>query len=108
MFKVDGNNIYLTRGDTAVIELTITDGEGETYDYSNDTVKFAVKRFVTDATPVIEKTFEDGSITITPEDTKELSFGPYLYDIQLTSEDGETVATVIIPSTFTVGPEVTD
>ena len=46
------------------------------------------------------------AIHIRPEDTKELSFGKYLYDIQLTTADGD-IYTVIPPTTFEILKEVT-
>ena len=108
MLKVDGNNIFLTRGDSATLELSVTQDE-ETYDFSGDDVVFSVKRFVTDKEAVIKKTFEDGKISFAPEDTADLPFGTYLYDVQLTHTSGEdvTVCTVIVPTTFIIGAEVT-
>lgn len=114
MLKVSGNKIYLTRGDSAVFELNVTDPQGDSYDFSNDEVKFTVKKSCDDAKAVIEKTFdENGQITFTPDDTKDLSFGNYFYDVQLThteTVDEETVTTVdtiIVPSTFVIGAECT-
>ena len=43
---------------------------------------------------------------IEPEDTKFLSFGKYLYDVELTTASGD-VYTVIVPTTFEVLKEVT-
>ena len=52
--------------------------------------------------------FEDGNanIEITPNDTKDIPFKTYVYDIQLNRVDG-TVNTIIPPSNFTIGGEVT-
>lgn len=108
MLKIDGNNIYLTRGDSAAIALEIKNGETD-YDFSSDTVKFAVKKNVQDQNKVIEKTFdENGQIVLTPEDTKTLNFGQYWYDVQLEHDNDGTVevATVIVPSVFEIGAEV--
>lgn len=114
MLKVDEKNrIYLTRGDSATLKLSVTDSEGADYDFSGDEVKFSMKRYVSDANPVVQKTFdENGQITFTPEDTAELGFGDYLYDVQLSHTDESTgtvyVDTIIIPTTFTVGAEISD
>lgn len=108
MLKISGDNLYLTRGDNATIKLEISSGE-ETYDFSNDVVKFALKKNVNDRQKLIEKTFdENGQIYITPDDTKDLNFGDYVYDVELQHENGEEIeiATVIVPSTFTIGAEV--
>lgn len=123
MFKISGNNIYLTRGDSAAIELQVVNGETP-YDFSEDEVKFSLKKRLSDKQPLIQKTFgnydsetDKASITIEPEDTAGLDFGDYLYDIQLKhteepEQEGDepvvTVDTIIVPSTFTIGAEVTD
>lgn len=117
MLKVSGNSIYLTRGDSACFELEVEDSEGNTYDYSEDTVVFSLKKRCSDPTVLIQKTFdEDGKIYFDPADTAKLAFGDYLYDIQLThteepEQEGDdpvvTVDTIIVPSTFTIGAEVT-
>ena len=85
MLVVDSEsmNIKLTRGDSAKFELTLTDSEGETYDYSNDTVKFGVKRSAFDENCVIEKDVVDGVITLEPADTESMEFGDYLYSIEV-------------------------
>lgn len=44
-------------------------------------------------------------INILPEDTESLRFGKYVYDVQLTFNGA--VKTIIKPSTFTIGEEVT-
>ena len=84
MLTVDEkNNVVLTRGDSAKFELTLTDSEGETYDYSNDEVKFGVKRSAFDASCVLEKTVEDGVIELEPADTESMEFGDYLYAVEV-------------------------
>ena len=108
MLKIDGNNIYLTRGDSAAFALEIKNGEQD-YDFSGDVVKFAVKKNVNDKNKVIEKNFdENGQIVFTPQDTKTLNFGQYWYDVQLEHDNDGTVevATVIVPSVFEIGAEV--
>lgn len=77
------NNVTLTRGDSAKFELTLTDSKGETYDYSNDKVKFGVKRSAFDATCVLEKDVIDGVITLEPADTESMEFGDYLYSVEV-------------------------
>ena len=44
-------------------------------------------------------------LQIDPEDTKNLSFGSYIYDIELTTNDG-FVDTFIGPATFKITKEV--
>lgn len=44
-------------------------------------------------------------LTLNPEDTKDFDFGKYVYDIQLTKEDG-TVDTFITKTTIKITEEV--
>ena len=121
--KLDNNKvaIYLTRGDTAdlVVEPIVKDHEtGDTYIYQpvdGDTVRFALKRdrlkadksdFV-DEEPLVTKNVPIDTMTLLlePEDTKNLAFGNYVYDMELTFSDG-AVDTFIEDSPFYLTREV--
>ena len=105
MVKVTDNQIFITPGDSAELTVTIMDGEQE-YDYSNDTVKFGVKKQFNDKECVIEKTVTDGKVTLEPDDTKDLSEGAtYYYDIKVVTADNQ-VCTVIAANQFIVGHSV--
>lgn len=107
MFKISNKTISITRGDTGTFSLTIKNANGETYDYSNDTVLFTVKKDTNAELPLIQKTVVYGeNIIIEPSDTSELAYGDYVYDIQVTTED-DVVDTIIPPSKFVILPEVT-
>ena len=86
----DGNKVPLVTGD--MIYLTVKD--------SVNTEEKVLQKVVTQ--------FEDGNATIeiTPDDTNDIPFKTYVYDIQLNRVDG-TVNTIIPPSNFTIGGEVT-
>lgn len=105
-FFVILNRIHLTRGDSAEIILTIRNrvtgnafivGEG-------DRLTFTLKRFITDKTPVLEKTTGQGIrretdccvLVFYPEDTQQLPCGRYIYDIELVRKNGFT--DTIIPA----------
>ena len=105
-FSINGNTIKITRGDTGVFTLTIKDGDTD-YDYSNDAVLFTVKQNTRANDHVIQKTVQYGeNITITPADTQSLGYGSYVYDVELTTAGG-IVDTIIEPSPFIIGEEVT-
>lgn len=111
MLTVDKDNaIHLTRGDTARLLLSsvVNLVTGKEYILSaDDTVTFTVKKTVYDTTPAVQITVPGGAaIHIKPEDTKEMAFGNYLYDVQLTTADSD-VYTVIPPTKFEVLKEVT-
>lgn len=114
-YQVKGNTIILTRGDTLLLKVDILkDGEAYTPE-DGDVVRFALKHKsmtsdkgnYTDNEPIFTKTIPNDTLVlqINPNDTKELSFADYVYDIQITFADG-TVDTFITASTFRLTPEV--
>ncbi len=112
MFTIEDNNIYLTRGDTADITLTITQLDGSDYEVQEgDTLIFRMKKYATkEASEVlIEKTalVSDGEITfsLVPEDTLTLAFGEYRYEVELVT-DADDHYTVIADTEFEVGKEL--
>ena len=104
----EDNSIELTRGDTARLSVTVTNDDGEEYEVqSTDTLTLSIKKKVKDSEALVSKIII-GSKTfhIEPRDTSGLPFGSYVYDVQLTTAEGD-VYTVITPSNFTIAEEVT-
>lgn len=105
----DDNTIHLTRGDTARIAVPITNEQtGTDYEMSEkDILTLTVKKRESDSNIIFQK-INTGShnFHIEPSDTKDVSFGKYVYDVQLTTESGD-VYTVIVPSIFEILKEVT-
>lgn len=106
MLKTIGTNIELTRGDTAELSLDVKKNDGTAYDFSSDTVVFTVKTNTVTSEIMFQKTFSSGEIKINPEDTSNMKYGTYKYDVQITTAGGD-VYTVIPPSDFIVAQEVT-
>ena len=107
---VTGNSLAMVRGDTEAITVSLTEDGVAKPLTTGDTVYMTVKRSVNKTEKVLQKiitAFTDGKalISIAPTDTADLSFGDYVYDIQINLSDG-TVKTVV-SSTFTIMPEVT-
>lgn len=102
------NVIELTRGDTARLTIALNDDTtGEPYEVQpEDTLRFSVKKSTADTTLSFQKVIT-GSNTfhIEPSDTKMLSFGIYVYDVEITNSLGD-VYTVIPPTKFKVLQEV--
>lgn len=114
LLKINGQDIYMTRGDTESITLAIYDEEDNLIPFSNsndDTVYFTVKSStqtgVIDFQKVITTFTPEGEaiVEITPNDTSNLRYGDYVYDVQI-NKDGN-VTTVIKPSKFVIEEEVT-
>lgn len=108
MLKIDGTTIILTRGDSLVVKLDIYDSEGNTYTpASGDTIRFAMKKSYSDSECLITKVIPNDTmmLSLAPSDTKDLTFGSYVYDIELTYESG-AVDTFIDKATFRISEEV--
>ncbi len=85
------NDIIITRGDSANLTIEMLyDDNGQPYQVQpNDVIRFAVKQFVTDRTVLIQKDIpHDLVLILDPEDTANLDFGIYHYDIILVKEGG--------------------
>ena len=117
MLTVDEKmNINLTKGDSAVLALSLETSGGETYDYSNDDVRMYVKRIPQDNNVVLEKKFnEDGQIVLTHDDTENIDgYGDFIYAIKVyhtteaETEGEEDVIDVYTPivARFTLGFDV--
>lgn len=110
------NKITLTRGDTLYAQVTPLLEDGTTYEpQEGDTVRFALKHpkmnksetEYIDEEPVLVKSIPIDTmiLKIEPGDTKELGFGDYVYDVELTYANGD-VDTFIATADFTLTPEV--
>ena len=116
MIKIKGNTIEMTRGDTLIVTVGITDENGQDYTPdAGDSIRFALKRAemtlgrkgYKDTDPLIIKTIPTDSLVLqlNPADTKGLDFGEYVYDIELTHANG-IVDTFIANAKFVLSPEV--
>ena len=128
--KIKESNIYLTRGDNANLTLDIQFDE----QFEIKKIFFTIKKSAESSVPVLQKKWiregvsqevnlEDGIIKPDPEsdifvvefeneDTRDIKFGLYRYDIQVNyvdsdDESDERVLTVVKPSIFAIEEEIT-
>lgn len=103
MFYIDEeNNIYLTRGDSATLELSIYDEEGEPYTPTEkDVIVLTIKSNVLNYDYILRKTFNSLRLVITSEESKKFNFGVYFFDVRLINED--LTDTFICDGKFTIG-----
>lgn len=107
MLYVDNENVFLTRGDSCDLIITIRDIQGEIYELqTGDILTFTIKVNCHTEDIIIQKVITTNVVSITPADTEELAYGAYWYDVQLTTL-GEDIYTVIPPHRFNITPEVT-
>ena len=110
---ISGENIYMTRGDTEVlnISLELEDGDEPLLE-DGDTLYFTVKTSPETPVKTIQKIVTDfgnegvAEIVIEHDDTKSLRPGRYVYDVQVTKADG-TVYTPIKQRAFVLEGDVT-
>ena len=117
MFKLNGTEISLTRGDTLCLQVkALRKFTGEEYTpVEGDKIRFALKHSdmvagrtaFKDVNPIIVKDIPISTmqLKLDPIDTKDLKFDTYTYDIELTFANGE-VDTIIPYSKFIILPEV--
>lgn len=105
--------IYMVRGDSESFTVRLRDKKTKEYkDFvTGDTVYFTVKKTINDTDKELQKVaeiFDEGKAVfeILPEDTKEMAYGDYVYDVQLTDTDGR-IRTILKYNTFTLEGEVT-
>lgn len=85
----------LIRGDSAVIEFSLTDDDGKDILLSDIDTLILTARCYADGKILFSKTKKDFknegnnySVEILPEDTQELSLKEFVYDIEITLTDG--------------------
>lgn len=109
LYIEDNNTIRLTRGDTARLSVNITNlPSGEEYVIQDsDTLTLTIKKRESDAQYLVQKVVRGQiSFHIEPSDTKDMVFGKYRYDVQLSTSSGD-IYTIIEPSDFEILKEVT-
>ena len=107
MFKIGKmNKIFLTKGDSCQIEVRVFDLEGNEVEIKDtDEIVLTVRKTENDSAISLAKPAILNTIYIDPDDTKLLSSGTYVYDIQLKS--GNEIQTIIPVSYFQLGEEIT-
>ena len=112
MVNITDKNIFMTKGDTVKLSLTIRDKKGEKYIPSfYDVCLLTIKKYTSQSSPSAQiKGTVDGEnviFEIMPEDTSNLACGEYVYDIQVKFDYNGDVNTVIPLSKFVLMQEVT-
>lgn len=108
MYKIEGNKITLTKGDSFYCEVGMNTETGEAYTpQEGDVIRFGLKLTANDEEPLIEKIIPNDTqiLHLDPDDTKDLKVQTYRYDCEITYENGD-VDTFINDEEFVLAPEV--
>lgn len=112
MIYIDDNfNITMTRGDTFVKTISFT-RNGEPYTpRTGDVIRFAMSKVYKGKTGyelLLNKIIDNGTLLwiIDAEDTADLPYGKYVYDLQITHGDTGYVETFAAKKTLTLTEEV--
>ena len=110
MLKLVGKRIYLTRGDTAELEITVTDVNDEPYDCTDDKAYFRVKENIDCRCIALEKELsvtEEGTLLLRLDntDTEHLTFSSYKYEVEIVTP-GDRHYTIIEKGILKIGPEL--
>ncbi len=107
-YSITGTTITLTRGDSFEALVFATKKDGTQYiPAEGDKIRFAMKENYDDARPLLVKDIpiDTMMLVLDPEDTADLNFGKYVYDIQLTKANGK-VDTFIAKAVIKLSEEV--
>lgn len=99
MFKISGNKISLTRGDSLYLDVKLFKDKVAYTPEANDTIRFTMKKNISDEESILEKQLDiNGDVAtlhIEPDDTKYLQFGRYKYDMELNDSMGDVYTFII-------------
>lgn len=98
--------ISLVRGDTLKMQVEILINDEPYIPVFGDKVRFAMKQTYSSSRVLINKNIPIDTLILhlEPKDTKKLSFGDYVYDIEITFSNGDV--DTFIRGTFKVEPEI--
>lgn len=110
MLNIDNRqNITLTRGDTAYIDVTgLKNRDGTAYEFEDgDKVYFRLKgeQILIEKEADIDLVENTATLTLYPDDTEDLTFTSYRYEMELVTANDEHF-TFIADKNFVIGVEL--
>lgn len=102
------NAIFITRGDSLSVTVSLTDNDGYAYEpVEGDSVFFRVKKSANAEEVLISKSLDihDLIINIVEQDTRNLAFGSYRYEVEVITTDNDHY-TVIKNAPFIITEEL--
>ena len=110
MWKIDENNkITVTRGDTPIFQLNLTNADGTPYvPAQGDEIKFAIKKTASSAElwAVVDIPTDTLELRFAESTTRGLNFGAYVYEISLNNADQDYHDTFIANTPIVITEEL--
>lgn len=101
MLTVNGNEIRVSRGNTAILNVSIENPDGSAYEpLDGDNILFSLKKRITDTEFLLQKPVTNGQLVFDDEELN-LHPGKYIYDLKAYLADGRE-QTIVPPSAFYV------
>lgn len=104
MFRINKNKIRITKGDDAIFKVNVFNNK-QPYDLSQAELVMTVRKTAESNTPLFNIQAEDGYFKILHDLTTNADCGTYVYDIQLTDENG--YISTLVKNYFEITEEVT-
>lgn len=112
MFEIKGNVIKITKGDSAVLDIALTDETGQPYEMSSGDRLVITVRLKPGSDILLTTESSTNTLTLTPAMTRNLIVGPCCYDIELRKAGGQIYTVVgmdvYVGSNMIVLPEITE
>ena len=105
-YSIKGKRITLTRGDTLITKVSISNADGTPYEMQEgDSLRFKMTDIPGGVALIVKEIPSDTlTLKIDPSDTNVLPFGEYFFDLQLTYANGN-VETILAEGQFDVTAE---
>lgn len=104
-YNSETGQINLTRGDTAYLDVSASDAEGNELQFTDQVDIRMTVRQDAESPVLFQIPADSGTVKICPEHTSELEFGTYRYDVQVILANGDV--STYGPYKFKVLQEVT-
>lgn len=94
MFQISKNNVKMVRGDTGRIELALTLDDGTPIEPEAYMAVFSLKKNIDDIAVILKRQFVDGTVDFAHNDTNNLPYGTYVYDVQVELLEDNSIHTL--------------
>lgn len=103
---IKGTTVYHRRGDTGIILLDMLIDDTPFPLREGDKAVLTIKKNVRSSDFLLQKEAIDGYFIFLHEDTQDIPFGDYRYDVQVSLTEGQVI-TAVGPAVYKILPDIT-